>query len=422
MKLYKQLLLTLAISPGLMNLAQADYIAHEWGTFTSLVGSNGVTQHGMYHEDEVLPEFVHSFGETQPIPTAVELASSLIDTRLEPCRQKFCPPYDDFFNQNVITQKMETPVIYFYGNDKEKVTVDVHFPEGIITETYPAPVKTSPTRETIRQVKDGHSQFQVEILAETNGNLPYVDAGNIYGHARNVDSNLVKTNQEIEKFIFYRGIGRFQPKIDITSTKGNLKLQAQNYRSTPQAAFLVHVNSLGQSKTIRLLNEISIYPERISAYELQLLKSHAIGMDAKVAKTSIVSALVDSGLKNDEAVAMLDTWEHGYLKVPGLRLLYILPRAEVDEVLPLEMNPAPEKLVRSFVGRIEILLDTDENTIIQKVSQEGEKFSAKSLGRFSEPMLRRAKEVYQERHPNIEPSDRVLNLFDRFIREASLGE
>ena len=41
------------------------YEAHEWGTFTSLVGSNGVTQNGMYHEDEHLPDFVHSFGETQ---------------------------------------------------------------------------------------------------------------------------------------------------------------------------------------------------------------------------------------------------------------------------------------------------------------------------------------------------------------------
>ena len=33
-------------------------VVHEWGTFTSLVGSNGQAQNGMYHEDEALPDFV----------------------------------------------------------------------------------------------------------------------------------------------------------------------------------------------------------------------------------------------------------------------------------------------------------------------------------------------------------------------------
>ncbi len=48
--------------------AQARLAVHEWGTFTSLVGSNGKTQHGMYHEDERLPDYVHGFGETLSSP------------------------------------------------------------------------------------------------------------------------------------------------------------------------------------------------------------------------------------------------------------------------------------------------------------------------------------------------------------------
>lgn len=68
MKLSKLLILTMALGPS--SLAQANYTAHEWGTFTSLVGSNGMTQHGLYHEDERLPDFVHQFGETRSLPSA----------------------------------------------------------------------------------------------------------------------------------------------------------------------------------------------------------------------------------------------------------------------------------------------------------------------------------------------------------------
>lgn len=46
--------------------AYAKLTVDEWGTFTSLVGSNGKAQNGMYHEDVVLPEFAHNFGDPTP--------------------------------------------------------------------------------------------------------------------------------------------------------------------------------------------------------------------------------------------------------------------------------------------------------------------------------------------------------------------
>jgi hypothetical protein len=103
---------------------------------------------------------------------------------------------------------------------------------------------------------------------------------------------------------------------------------------------------------------------------------------------------VRAGLFKDEAQAMLDTWKNGYLRTPGLRLLYVLPRSEVDRALPLQMTPAPEKLERVFVGRIEVLLDTDEARILKDIATARENFRVASLGRFAEPMLRRVLEVY----------------------------
>lgn len=397
--------------------ALAKLEAHEWGTFTSLVGSNGITQHGMYHEDEKLPDFVHGFGVTQgdlagpvnPIP---------IPPPSKPCRQKFCFG-DEFFANNLITQKMETPVIYFYSDVKRDLTVNVKFPEGVVTDTYPAPIRTSPTLGSIREAANGDTSFQVEVLPETQGMVPLVETGNIYGHARNVASNLVRTGKEQEKFIFYRGIGRFQPRISITSESGSLQLNAARAADEPQALFLVHVSESGRSQLLDLGALKAGRPLTVAAETIRELQAGKAGVGSQQGQ-HLIAGLVRAGLKSDEARAMVDTWEHGYLSVPGLRLLYILPKAEVDEVLPLTISPAPENLVRAFVGRIEVMLDTEENRLLDRILEEKDQFNLYSLGRFAEPMLRRVEEVYRLRAPIQDPQ--VLERFRRLIERAAKNE
>ncbi len=44
------------------------YVAHEWGTFTSMQGSDGVTLEGLQHEEEGLPDFVYSRTEVRNCP------------------------------------------------------------------------------------------------------------------------------------------------------------------------------------------------------------------------------------------------------------------------------------------------------------------------------------------------------------------
>jgi len=92
---------------------------------------------------------------------------------------------------------------------------------------------------------------------------------------------------------------------------------------------------------------------------------------------------------------MFDTWKHGYLQVPGLRLLYVLPVNEPDAILPLSMTPSPTSLKRVFVGRVEILLDTEENRILNDIIKQGDKFTPSSLGRFAEPILQRIAQRYE---------------------------
>jgi len=399
--------------------ASAQFEAHEWGTFTSLVGSNGITQNGMYHEDEQLPAFVHGFGVTQrdlPPPLTPQPPR-------RPCRSKGCFD-DDFFDNNVITQKMETPVIYFYSDQQRSVDVNVRFPEGVVTETFPAPVATSPTSGSIREAANGNTTFRVDVLATKNDSVPFVEPTNIYAHARAVDSNTVRAGREQEKFIFYRGIGRFQPRLGISSRNGGLHLDIERSEDRPSKVFLVHVNEAGHGQMLRVnisKNSASVHPEEIAALRQHEARGQAEILRGEDMSKALVYAVTQAGLKADEASAMIRTWEHGYLQVPGLRLLYVLPRAEVDQVLPLTISPAPEKVERVFVGRIEVLLDTEENATLDRVLLEREAFQPGSLGRFAEPMLRRVLEVYQARETTRGrvPDYQVLQLLNGLIRKAA---
>jgi len=425
--------LTLTALPMAMVVNTLAYEAHEWGTFTSLVGSNGITQHGMYHEDEVLPSFVHGFGELAPSPTPNP--PGLVPSPRKPCRGKGCF-FDEFYESNVISQKMETPVIYFYMNEAEKaavlpkkVLVNVKFPQGLITDTFPAPVQSLPRPGANISPINGSANFDINILPQTSGGIPAVESGNIYGHARLTDSQIVESAGESEKFIFYRGLGQFQPKFQITSNTGDIKIGGTS-TAVPSEAFLISVNDLGISAGYKVGSSLGKEGLHVSNEEISRLK---LGADVNVPanrkisnqlqlRNSLIRSLTNAGLKTDEAVAMVNTWEHGYLKTPGLRLLYVLPRAEADEILPLAMIPQAEKLERVFVGRIEVLTDLEELELVAKIKSELNGLNVVALGRFAESKLRRAEQILTAKNgDNSEALQAVKNLIQKAARHDFLA-
>jgi len=184
--------------------AHADLIVHEWGTFTSLMGSNGKIYDGMFHEDEILPDFVHRFGEvvkTPPAPKPFPIPTP-------PPRRPGCGGHSkvgcEFLENQIITQKMETPVLYFYSDKELNAQVHVDFPGGIISEAYPKWSRIRPVETPGVKLINGSVDFNVEVLAPNDQSFspPYVESENIYSHARLTKSNLIKSGNEVEKFIF----------------------------------------------------------------------------------------------------------------------------------------------------------------------------------------------------------------------------
>src|SRR5712691_2193013 len=91
-------------------LQKDSLIVHEWGTFTSIAGKDGVALEWRPLNGPVdLPKFVHTI---QQGSTGLRDATPKADLSA--------------------SVRMETPVIYFYSNNDMDVSVKVDFPKGKI--------------------------------------------------------------------------------------------------------------------------------------------------------------------------------------------------------------------------------------------------------------------------------------------------
>jgi len=98
----------------------AHLVVHEWGTFTSIAGKQGVSvEWRPLAGASDLPSFVY---------TSADATSGRGNRSGKPCNK--CSL------EALI--RMETPVLYFYTDRETDVSVRVDFPKGKITEWYPA--------------------------------------------------------------------------------------------------------------------------------------------------------------------------------------------------------------------------------------------------------------------------------------------
>jgi hypothetical protein len=101
-------------------------------------------------------------------------------------------------------------------------------------------------------------------------------------------------------------------------------------------------------------------------------------------KDSLKAALVSEGLFDDEANALLKTWEASYFKSSGMRVFFLCPRAWTDYYLPLQIS-LPAQINRVMVGRIE-LVTPEQREKLRKLAA----FSPgviEDLGRFRNALI-----------------------------------
>lgn len=294
------------------------YAAHEWGTFTSVLDAGGrALTWNPFGFFAPLPGFVHRNLEVKPNQWG--------------------------------TVRMETPVVYIHAERELTIHARVGFPSGVLTEWYPS-----------AEVSDSALAWNgIEVSPGLETLLPTSLAGEHYYAARGVAAaHLRARSGEAEKFLFYRGVGSFEQPLSV-----------RVLGSGEERAFAL------ENRGPETLDRVFLFESRSGKAGLLELRGLAPGEALRVARSELVLGdelslvplerlLRAHGLFEDEAQAMLATWRRDWFE-PGLRAFYVLPRARTDALLPLTLTPAPERLERVLVGRLELIEPELERALLE---------------------------------------------------------
>ena len=345
-------------------------VVHEWGTFTSLQDADGLAVRGINVDDEPVPAFVH------------RLAWGLVfDAKTVPSLRKGAPGAHPH-----VTMRLETPVVYFHlppGRVNITVDVDVAFRGGWITEYYPDGEVAARDGEgqltvgsplvSLRQDAVGTIRWR-QLHIGGDGEGPETDS-HVWLAPRAVDAAAVTAaSGASERYLFYRGVAhrdapirvlrddtqdvlRLLPTVATLNEIGPLRFGESWFGES----WLVSIREDGTAAFRTLPSWTADETATASGTALPGIATPASFAEIEYSaanlpllRNAMHRALVDAGLYQDEATAMLRTWELSYFMSSGLRLFFLVPRTWTDHVLPLRLS-VPADVERVMVGRIELI-------------------------------------------------------------------
>jgi hypothetical protein len=265
---------------------------------------------------------------------------------------------------------METPVLYFYVYRPRDLTINVkvRFPMGTLTEWYP--------KATMSRSYNAIEWHDVKISPDVVMEFPVESGLSHYYAARETDAAPLQIGTQKEKFLFYRGVGTFPLPI-AARVRDDGKIVVNSIGEDPVSGVILFENRGGTPRyqlAGMLQNETILDSESLQSNWAGLL------MDLE-------RILVDHGLYQKEARAMIETWRDSWFE-EGTRLFYIVPKRALDSILPLEVQPVPSQIGRVFVGRMEIITPEIQDRVRQAVAKN-DRVTLEKYGRFLEPIAKR---------------------------------
>jgi hypothetical protein len=304
-----------AASPG---ERPSGFVVHEWGTFSTFSGSDGVPLK-FYPDDRGLPGFVYG--------RHLVVKSGRADVYVS----------------------LETPVVYFYSDRDRTVSIKVDFPKGMMTDWYPQ--ASRPPEQSIRW-------DDLKVLAKDRP--PVVGEGQTgrYFASRETDAATVRTSGpgkgETERLLFYRGVGDFVMPF-VVRAHGDGKFSVKNTGKEALPGYVL-VEVKQKKVTFKVFSHLSPGTE-------QKIELPADPSTAEKLGDTMVRLLVEQGLYEKEARAMVKTWRDDWFGDEGTRVLYLVAEPVTNEFLPMAIDPKPDQLVRVLVGRHDVLTPEREREI-----------------------------------------------------------
>jgi hypothetical protein len=292
------------------------------------------------------------------------------------------------------TVRMETPVMYFYSSRELDAHVKVTFPQGLITEWYPQAEyevfqksrqdgsmhrlesNLNGVDTSLRSLTGAIEWQNVKVQPGTAPALPIESDPSRYYAARATDSAPVVVGDQHEKFLFYRGVGRFPvPLSGRVSGYGKILVENRSHEAVPK---VILFETRGGRMGYRNVGAVE---------DAVALESPSLDGSLSQLRHEMEATLVAQGLFPKEAQAMLETWRDSWFE-DGARLIYILPSHAVDTILPLQIEPAPSETVRVFVGRIELVTPETKRSVESAIAMS-DWSTVDRYSRFLDPILKR---------------------------------
>jgi hypothetical protein len=326
------------------------FSVHEWGTLTAVAGTRGdPLMWRPLAAPQDLPRFVYSLGASA-------------DSRF---RSK---------SAMAALARLETPVLYIHADEPFQASISARFPAGLLTEWYP-------------QARAGGSELRwarVEVRPGEAIAFPSEDEPSHYYQARRAKAAPLtvrsERSAEHEGFLFYRGVGMVDLPLRVASAQGRLRVE--RLANAPAEAILFE-NLDGR-----------VAWERVALEGRQTWIERPPAAGVTELEVELADLLVAQGLFPDEADAMIATWAESWFE-EGVRVFYLMPRAQVDAVLPLRVDPQPADLARVMVGRLELITPERRDALrVRLVALDEEALDGdldatrRSIGRFADPLLR----------------------------------
>jgi hypothetical protein len=321
-------------------------VVHEWGTFTSVAGEDG-------HAVEWLP-----LRAPDDLPCFVEHLGL------------------DFKGTLAAKVRMETPVLYFYAPRAMQVDVAVRFNRGVVTEWFPHAAVTPSTVDAAaaanyrrRGTASTAAWNGVTVLPQATPSLADDGRPSHYYLARKTDAAPIRVGSVNEKFLFYRGVGGFEPPLT-AALDANDGVDVRSADAAPLDDMMLFENRGGRIAYRRIHSSSSV--AHLGALQFD--------GESATPQAELEGVLIAHGLYPAEARAMVNTWRDSWFE-EGSRVFYIVPRRAIDAILPIDVKPMPSAMVRVFVGRVELVTQAVRNAVASALASNDKKVFAK-YGRF----------------------------------------
>ena len=314
--------------------AYAELEVHEWGSINIVTGTNQVNVGDISDDQSDLPNFVEVWKKQAVIRPMV----------------------------------IEKPIIYFYTDKVQKVSVSVRYPNGIFTQWWPKPNSfyPNPPRNGARPVNNNGSLYWSLTLLPGNkfdSAMPKMKDHPWWNIARDVDAATVQSSRGgTEKFLFYRGAGVFKPSLKVDTDKEGNFLLASEPGASSKDVYTIDIKENAEP-LIHYYSSIQA-GEKSQKTEINSIEGAAKHLQAKLEKR---------GLFTKEAAGLVKIWKEQMFSKPGQRAMYMMSEKDVDTMLPLKITPKPDKQVRVILVRFECLTASTRKQIEKWINELGSK-------------------------------------------------